>query len=140
MDIPPIHRAVQQAHAEAVAQLLLDDPATVDARDDLQWTPLHRVAAQGDATQTAHRAIGQLLLDAGADVNARDMAGQTPLHLIAMHGSWPPLLLRNSYYLGALTSPQRTEQVGRGIHTGSMGVKYGISFSLTRAVRSNLDW
>lgn len=44
------------------------------------WTPLHRVAWQGDA------ALANMLLGHGADVNAATHSGWTPLHLAAQMG------------------------------------------------------
>jgi len=61
--------------------------AAVDERNDLGWTPLHLVSAQGPDTEPEHATIAALLLAHGADVNARDIAGQCPLHLIAVSGS-----------------------------------------------------
>lgn len=82
-----IHNAVRDANLDSVRRCLANDLHASEARNDLGWTPLHLVAAQGDGTRAAHATVAELLLQAGADVNARDMAGQTPLHLIAINGS-----------------------------------------------------
>ena len=82
-----IHDLARRANVAAVRARLRHDPSAVHLRNDLGWTPLHLVAAQGDDTRPEHALVASLLIAAGADVNARDLAGQTPLHLIAMNGS-----------------------------------------------------
>ena len=57
-----------------IMQLLVDNGAQIDVRDDEDKTPLF------DAVYTGSRDIVQLLLKSGADPNARDDNGQTPLH------------------------------------------------------------
>jgi ankyrin repeat protein len=60
----------------AVARLLLDAGADLEARDDFGETPLHHAAWLGNADLVA------LLLARGAQVNARDKDYDTPLHNI----------------------------------------------------------
>jgi ankyrin repeat protein len=57
------------------ARALLKDDRLLEARDDLEQTPLHLAAHRG------HTAIVKLLLERGAKVNARAYNQFTPLHL-----------------------------------------------------------
>lgn len=83
-----IFDAIRKADVEAVKDLLSENQGLVHARvEELQWTPLHLVAAHGCDTKKGHEEIAKLLLACGAEVNARDIADQTPLHLIAINGS-----------------------------------------------------
>ena len=74
----PLHSAAGGGHTES-AHLLLDRGASVDARDDNQWTPLHWACWSG------HDATARLLLDRGADL-AASAGGWTSLHLAAQEG------------------------------------------------------
>jgi ankyrin repeat protein len=58
----------------AVARLLIDAGADLEARNDMGMTPLHEAARSGNA------AFAALLLARGAKVNARDKYYNTPLH------------------------------------------------------------
>ncbi|KFY91029.1 hypothetical protein V498_05706, partial [Pseudogymnoascus sp. VKM F-4517 (FW-2822)] len=64
----------------AVAQLLLDKGAEVDAKDGNGETPLSLAAASG------HEAVVQLLLEKSAEVDTNNTDGQTPLSLAAASG------------------------------------------------------
>jgi ankyrin repeat protein len=64
---------------KAVAELLLDSGADVNARDSRLFTPLH-IAAGGF---TNRKDVVEVLLARGAEVNARDDLGMTPLYLMA---------------------------------------------------------
>jgi len=72
----------------------------VEARDALDWTPLHDAAAGGFVD------IAAQLLDRGADPNARADVDMTPLHLAAMlgHAEMSGLLVRR----GARTDARNT--------------------------------
>lgn len=85
--MPEIHEAIRAKDAQRVKALLAADPSIVSAQDDLGWTPLHLVAAQGCETQTIHEEVARLLLAAGADVHAECRGYLTPLHLLAANGS-----------------------------------------------------
>ncbi|XP_058800967.1 serine/threonine-protein phosphatase 6 regulatory ankyrin repeat subunit A-like isoform X2 [Phymastichus coffea] len=62
--------------SDAIAKLLLDAGARVDAADVDKSTALHI------AVDTKDRALVEVLLDAGADVDAKDDYGNTPLHVL----------------------------------------------------------
>jgi ankyrin repeat protein len=68
----PLHLAVQ-ANQQDIAQLLIDEGATVDVRDTSDYTPLHNAAWNGNLEMV------KLLLDSGADIDARSYSGDTPL-------------------------------------------------------------
>jgi len=75
-----IHEAAQKGDVEKVRELLRQNPALVDARDEFERTPLHW------AVRGVHFEVVQLLADKGADVNAKDNAWITPLHSVAARG------------------------------------------------------
>jgi len=94
-----LHLAAKSGNLAEVKQYLAaGDP--VDARDQLNWTPLHHAAAGGFID------IAALLLDRGADPNARADVDMTPLHLAAMlgHAEMSGLLARR----GARTDARNT--------------------------------
>jgi serine/threonine protein kinase len=67
------------AHGDIAAiQLLIDNQASVQAKDYVQWSPLHWAAYEG------HPEAVQLLLDAKADKEAKDTWARTPLHIAAI--------------------------------------------------------
>ena len=74
-----LHLAVGNRNGEVV-RLLLEKDADTEAREDDQWTPLHRAARWGNDE------VARLLLERGADVNAREEDQSTPLHIAAWHG------------------------------------------------------
>jgi uncharacterized protein len=63
-----------------LAMTLLDQGASVDARDRLGARPLSRAARSG------HLEMVDLLLQRGAPINARDLAGATALYVAAERG------------------------------------------------------
>ena len=69
----PLHCAASEGH-EAVARLLLESKADVDAKDNDGSTPLHCAAWGG------HEAVARLLLESKAHVDAKDNDGRTPLY------------------------------------------------------------
>jgi ankyrin repeat protein len=56
----------------------------VDAKDILEWTPLHHAAAGGDEKSVT------TLLEEGANLNSRDIAEWTPLHYAALNHAGEP--------------------------------------------------
>ncbi|MDR2978028.1 MAG: ankyrin repeat domain-containing protein [Rickettsiales bacterium] len=64
-----------QFNANDVAELLIDKGADVNARDNIDWTPLH-TAAFYDAKDVA-----ELLIDKGADIRAKNNDNETPLEV-----------------------------------------------------------
>ena len=65
---------------EAVARVLVEGRADVNAKALMQYTPLHAAARNG------HEAMTRLLVGAGADVNAKDYWGKTPLDVATNRG------------------------------------------------------
>lgn len=126
------HSAVCAGDLGALAAILVEDPAQLDAHDGLGWTPLHLAARQGRpgaaealldagadsevgdkwgrtamhaAADRGYRRIVRLLLEAGAFVDARDPeTDQTPLHMAARAGyrGIAELLLRHGADVDAL--------------------------------------
>ncbi|KAF4453682.1 hypothetical protein F53441_3691 [Fusarium austroafricanum] len=73
----PLHLAAERDHL-AIAMLLLDNGASINARANGGRTPLHL------ACRYASAALVEFLVDdAKADVNARTTDGRTPLHYAA---------------------------------------------------------
>ena len=72
----PLHQAALEGGTDRVRKLL-DDGASVNARDENGWTPLFWAAGYG------HAEVARMLLDANTSVNAQDLNGNTPLHLAA---------------------------------------------------------
>jgi ankyrin repeat protein len=64
----------------AIALLLLDSGANIEAKNDWGATPLHEPAFNGDIAQT------RLMLDRGADTEAKSNWGGTALHGAAVNG------------------------------------------------------
>jgi len=69
-DTAAMNAALFVTRSLAVAQLLIERGADVNARDNAGGTPLHYVNSPE---------VAQLLIDKGADVNARDKFDRTPL-------------------------------------------------------------
>jgi len=70
-----IHEAIEEDDADAVANLLADDPSCIEAADGLFNRPLH-LASSAE--------VVKMLLAAGADINCRGDMDRTPLHFAAM--------------------------------------------------------
>ncbi len=68
--MPAIYDAIRAKNLAAVRELLATDRSVVSSQDELGWTPLHLVAAQGQDTLPLHEDLARLLLDTGADVHA----------------------------------------------------------------------
>lgn len=75
----PLHLAALEGHA-AVARVLLEHGAQVNARGLRQETPLHMAMYYG------HREVAELLLDKRAEPNLQSATGETPLHVAARKG------------------------------------------------------
>ena len=87
----PLHSAAGWNQDPAVAALLLDRDADINAANSNGSTPLHL------ATQyNPNSAVAELLLDRGADVNARDHIRFAPCHWAQISGYFTstPLLER----------------------------------------------
>ncbi len=111
----------KKVNSAAVVQLLLGAGASVDARDDKGWTPLHWAATYG------HVDLARILVTAGADPNikVKDLQailpqrrlrhgyggpGQTPLHLAIGEGDSPALV---AYLLAHGANPDIKDADGR---------------------------
>ena len=73
-----LHRAPWNGDI-AVVELLVKKGADIEARTNLNSTPLHQAAYRGNEKFT------RLPLDKGADIHARDGAGRTALRLATMN-------------------------------------------------------
>jgi uncharacterized protein len=79
MRVAPLHSAVAR-RSLALARLLLDGGADVNARQAGGFTPLHGAAANGD------RPMAELLVERDGDPSARNEEGRMPSELAAMRG------------------------------------------------------
>ncbi len=68
----PLHGAALHSRTE-IAELLIDNDADVDAKNEWGGTPLHNAALGG------HKEIAELLIAEGANVNAKNKNGDTPM-------------------------------------------------------------
>jgi ankyrin repeat protein len=146
--------AVRAGNSERM-QTLLDLNATlVEVREEWSeldgryydapsrgWTPLHRVAWQGDA------ALANMLLAYGADVNAATDSRWTPLHLAAQMGHQPvaELLLdhganANAVLMNGLTPLHCAAMRGRAAVVAVL-VTHGASPDIqSKDGRTPFDW
>jgi ankyrin repeat protein len=67
----PLHLAARDGHL-AIAKLLIQAGAAIEARNQRGETALHKAAGQSR--------MARLLINQGASINAEDQSGQTPLH------------------------------------------------------------
>lgn len=90
---------------EEIVELLLRYKARVDARDQWEWTPLHRAQVKQES-----ELVTKLLLDYKADVEARCQKQRTPLHGAAEWGNTRtvPILLEYKADIEAKDSAERT--------------------------------
>jgi ankyrin repeat protein len=72
--------ALNSAASGAMAELLVDKGADVNARDNIGWTPLHCAA------RVCAKDVAAVLVTHGADVNATNNDAWTPLHWAARDG------------------------------------------------------
>ena len=86
---------------QAIEQLL-EDGANVSVTNNMELTPLHVAALNGNGD------MAELFLAHGADINARDYYGLTPLHLAAQcgHIDTIKILLFNGANIHAKTNDQ----------------------------------
>lgn len=75
----PLHIACSNGNAE-IAYMLLQNGASIEARDARDWTPLFMASWRGHVNVIRH------LITFGANVNACDMYGQTPISLACQRG------------------------------------------------------
>ena len=71
----PIFEAAANNDGETIRKLLESQPDLTEAREDSNWTPLHRACCSSCLEAAT------ALLENGADVNAQGNARETPLHL-----------------------------------------------------------
>ncbi len=76
-----MHAVLAEDADPAVAQLLVDRGARVDAADRGGWTALHFAA------RDQHESLVRLLLEAGAEVDPVDSVGNTPLWRSVMNST-----------------------------------------------------
>ena len=102
-DDTPLHLAAANGHA-AVATLLIDNKADINAKNNSGYTPLHLAALNGK------EAVATLLIAKGAQVNAKDKYGYTPLHWAAFHGrkEVAALLIANGAQVNARDNDGKT--------------------------------
>ncbi len=79
LGLAPLYYAAEHGH-KAVAALLIEQGARVNAQDRILQAPLHYAAKNG------HKDVAALLIERGALVGAQDIYGYTPLHNAASAG------------------------------------------------------
>jgi ankyrin repeat protein len=90
-----IFEACETGDLELIINLVKDDPACVNEKDEFHFTPLHIVAST-DLVEVA-----EFLIDSGANVNAKNLKKITPLH-IANYPEMTEFLLNNGADKNAL--------------------------------------
>ncbi len=70
-----ICKAARSDKVKQVKRMIRENPELVNARDKLEWTPLHFAVANGSLKMV------KFLLSKGANVNAKASMGETPLHI-----------------------------------------------------------
>lgn len=85
---------------EDIVEILLQNGAVVDSRNDHDWTPIHIASSEGNRCQSfffllelkylkfmiGHAKIVKILILAGADIETRQNDDWTALHLAAERG------------------------------------------------------
>ena len=75
----PLHKASKSGHLEVI-EILLQEKAKIEGRNDYDQTPLHIASADGKSE------VVKVLLKWEADINAIDTIRQTPMHLASKEG------------------------------------------------------
>jgi ankyrin repeat protein len=76
----PLHAALAGARNPALVRLLVERGASVTARAEGGWTPLHLAASRGD------RELVELFLDRSGDAAAKSDDGKTPADIATERG------------------------------------------------------
>jgi len=84
---PAISKAITNADLDCFSELISTNLSALMDRNELGWTALHLISAQGVDTVEEHEEMARLSILKGADVNAQNNIGWTPLHCIASNGS-----------------------------------------------------
>jgi ankyrin repeat protein len=79
----PLHGAADSENLEVVRILIEYDPAYINARDEIGWTPL-LMASSGRNSKDG--SVVRFLLEHGADINVQNQFGRTPLHEASHYG------------------------------------------------------
>jgi hypothetical protein len=110
--------------------------ADVDARDEWGDTPLHHVAANGNAK------LARALIEAGADPNAKGRWGATPLHRAAERGNGEivRILLRAGADVNARTDGGRTPLHKAADHDNLWVIELLLDAGADTSVRDSLGW
>ena len=74
-----LHQAAREGNVK-LAQLLIENGANVNAKDEFDDTPLHIAAGYG------HKNVVEMLLAHNAEIDAMNNLAETPLHVAASHG------------------------------------------------------
>ena len=75
-----LYIAVEEGYKDLV-ELLLDNHADPNIKENGGWTPIHLAALSGDQD------IVEMLLEHGVDLNIKDNGGKTPLHLAVVRNN-----------------------------------------------------
>jgi Ankyrin repeats (3 copies) len=83
----PLHHAVDVDDVDMIRLLVTQHGALVDARDDVQETPLFRAVRRASTnTDVAEEIVGCLVRECGADINATNQQGRSALFSAARRG------------------------------------------------------
>jgi ankyrin repeat protein len=144
----PLHEAAKSERLEgvslppgslqALAKLLLDRGAEVNAKDNAEWMPLHWALFKRNA------GIARLLIERGADVNAREAINHyTPLdHAVSGGGSLEivELLISRGANVNAADPAQNTPLHRAASKGWVAGVKLLLAKGADPNARNNSQW